>query len=232
MDQKEMATTSTEINSNKWWYNLKAREEIRTSRSVWLWYILQTSAICSPSLWEASDVCTGGGAAKSIPLIVPFDLALVPIPSFKPFDPASFILKRRRAPMEDRRAKFPRELLNTTSGIITGMKLFKVLPELIPIILGTFQLELILLIKARGTYTMKYTTWSLMIILIILTVLRPGSSFNILADLYTASIIKSIPYTKGIHLANMSEQRIVSIRPHRLPRNNAIDCSSIGEAKC
>lgn len=55
-----------------------------------------------------------------------------------------------------------------------------------------------------GTYAIKYTTWSRKMILIILAVLRPGSSCNIRADLYTASIINKIPFIKGIHLINMS----------------------------
>lgn len=108
-------------------------------RKCWAFHTISISSTIpsssSPPTWEVTDVWEGG-AAKSIPLTVAFDPALLPIPSFNPFAPASFMLMRRRAPTEDRIAAFPSELNNTIAGILSGMKLFMIAPALIPINLG------------------------------------------------------------------------------------------------
>lgn len=89
----------------------------------------------SPPTREATDVWAGGGA-KSIPLIVAFDPALLPIPSFQPFAPASFMLMRRRAPTEDRIAGLPSACPNTIASRLSGTTWNILVPAIIPISLG------------------------------------------------------------------------------------------------
>lgn len=67
-----------------------------------------SSCFCPLTTREAS--------AKSIPLNVNFVLQLVPW--LNPFAPASFILKRRRAPRRDRRAGFPIKLRIKSSATL------------------------------------------------------------------------------------------------------------------
>lgn len=141
--------------------------------------------------WETADVWSRG-IAKSIPLTVTLD-ALLPIPSLRPFAPASFMLMRRRAPTEDRMAGFPTELTAISSGVLDGKKSDITVPALTNIKLGIIPFSILSSIYRQWTYAIKYTTWSRRIILTIFVVFSPGSSFKIWADLYTASVIKSIP---------------------------------------
>ena len=84
----------------------------------------QKESLPTSSLHDTTEIWAGG-SAKSIPLTVALDTSL-PIPSLKPFEPASFMFSRRRAPTDERMAGFPIEVFITRTGKLGGIKSYTI----------------------------------------------------------------------------------------------------------
>lgn len=128
MEHLELTTSSHKYRRH--WYSQMQRENIATLCAAVYHLLLRQNpkafqqhfSISSSSTPIISScpcpLTTRETSAKSIPLTVNFVLQLVPW--LNPFAPASFILKRRRAPRRDRRAGFPIKLRIKSSATLSA----------------------------------------------------------------------------------------------------------------